>query len=218
MSTTRSFQRARKPNEKAFRQKAILDAAAALFDANGLEGVSLNGVARHVGIAKSNLYRYFESREAIFLAVLVEDWTEWVSSLEVALSRLSSAGDVKTVARVLSQNIAESRRLCALIAALSTVLERNVSEESALGFKRTMLRIGVRFGNALRVALPSLPADAIEPLLRYLHAIVAGLYPIAHPPLAVARALEHPELESFRSDFQKDLEVLLDALLTSLCQ
>jgi AcrR family transcriptional regulator len=218
MTTAPSFQRARTPDEKAHRQRAILEAAAALFDSEGLNGVSLNAVARRAGIAKSNLYRYFESREAMFLALLVEDETAWVASLEESLSRLPHKSDVKAVARALAQNIVAAPRLCALTAALSSVLERNVSDQSALAFKRSVLRVGLRIGNSLRAALPAFPAEGVGPLLRYLHVIVAGLYPVAHPSPAVARALEHPELASFRSDFRKDLENLLVAVLASLCE
>jgi AcrR family transcriptional regulator len=152
MTTAPFFQRARTPDEKAHRQRAILEAAAALFDSEGLNGVSLNAVARRAGIAKSNLYRYFESREAMFLALLVEDETAWVASLEESLSRLPHQSDVQAVARALAQNIVAAPRLCALTAALSSVLERNVSDQSALAFKRSVLRVGLRIGNSLRGA------------------------------------------------------------------
>ena len=45
VSSHPTFQRARKPDEKAHRQRAILAAAAALFEAEGLAGVTLNGTA-----------------------------------------------------------------------------------------------------------------------------------------------------------------------------
>src|SRR5215471_18620054 len=100
MSVSPSFQRARKPDERAHREKAILAAAAALFDAEGLEGVTLNAVARRAGIAKSNLYRYFESREAILLALLTEDQAANVASVEEGLARLTGSIDARAVARV----------------------------------------------------------------------------------------------------------------------
>jgi AcrR family transcriptional regulator len=217
MTSTPSFQRARKPDEKAHRRKAILGAAADLFDTEGLDGVSLNAVARRVGIAKSNLYRYFETREAIFLALLNEDITECVAAVEERLARLSGEIDACLVARVLAETIVASPRFCALEAAVSTVLEQNISEELAAHYKRSVLRVGVRLGNALRAALPSLPASAVGPLLRYMHAAIAGLYPLANPAPAAARALRDAQLAVLRSDFAEDLEGMLAAVLTWLC-
>src|SRR5262245_35019788 len=105
MSSAPSFHRARKPDEKALRQQAILDAAAFLFEAEGLDGVTLNAVARRAGIAKSNVYRYFESREAILLALLNEDQLAWVASLEEGLAGLTGPIDVRTVAHVFAQSV-----------------------------------------------------------------------------------------------------------------
>src|SRR5215471_16125057 len=181
MSSTPSFHRARKPDEKAQRRKAILEAAAELFDTEGLDGVSLNAVARKAGVAKSNVYRYFESREAIFLALLSHDFTECVEALEQALARLRSPADVSSVARVLAQSLVAAPRFCALETAVTTVLERNISDEQAVLHKRNVMRLAIRLGNAVRAALPSLPASAVGPMLRYVHASIAGLYPLAHP-------------------------------------
>ncbi|MCA9688374.1 MAG: TetR family transcriptional regulator, partial [Myxococcales bacterium] len=55
------FQRARSDAQKEQRRAAILQAAAALLDEGSLEAVGLNAIARRAGIAKSNVYRYFES-------------------------------------------------------------------------------------------------------------------------------------------------------------
>jgi AcrR family transcriptional regulator len=216
--STSAFQRARKPDEKAHRQKAILEAAASLFETKGLDAVSLNAVADRAGVVKSNVYRYFESREAIFMSLLLEDLVSWVTAVEETFSQLPPRSDIKTVARALAGTMVAARRLCTLMAALSSVLEQNVSEEGVIGFKRAVLRVAVRFGNVMRSALPSMPASAVGPLLRFTHAIVAGLYPIAHPAPAVARAISQPDLVVFRSDFQKDLERMLGAVLTSLCE
>jgi AcrR family transcriptional regulator len=217
MSRRPSFRRARKPDEKALRRKAILDAAAALFASEGLDGVSLNGVARRAGFTKSNLYRYFESREAIFLALQNDDMAECVAELEQRLSRLAGDANPRTVARVLAQTLVAAPRLCALEAAVTTVFEQNTSEELIANHKRTVLRLGIRLGNALRAALPALPAPALGPLLRYLHVAIAGLHPLAYPSPAAARALQDPELAVLRCDFAVDLESMLSALLTSLC-
>ncbi len=217
MSTVPSFQRARKPDEKAHRERAILEAAASLFDAEGLSGVSLNAVAHRAGTAKSNVYRYFESREAILLALLNEDQTACVAVVEERLAELRGRIDARAVARVFAQAIAAAPRFCVLQTALSTVLEQNISEQGIAAYKRNVLRLGVRLGNAVRAALPSLPQKAIGPFLRYVHAVIAGLYPLANPAPAVARVVLDPEFAIFRSDFAEDMEDMLTALLTSLC-
>ncbi|HEU0222902.1 MAG TPA: helix-turn-helix domain-containing protein, partial [Paracoccaceae bacterium] len=70
------FQRARSPEQKAHRRRAILEAAAALLAEGGIEATTLAAIAERAGLVKSNLYRYFESREEILMWLFVEDLGE----------------------------------------------------------------------------------------------------------------------------------------------
>ena len=49
--------------------------------------ISLRELSDRVGLAKSNVLRYFDSREAIFLEVLDEEFTMWLSDIERLLGR-----------------------------------------------------------------------------------------------------------------------------------
>jgi AcrR family transcriptional regulator len=60
-----TLQRARSDEQREVRRRAILDAAAAMLDEMRWRRVSLNELSRRVGLAKSNVLRYFESREAV---------------------------------------------------------------------------------------------------------------------------------------------------------
>jgi AcrR family transcriptional regulator len=44
--------------------------------------ITLNELSRRVGLAKSNVLRYFESREAVLLELLDSAWQEWLAQLE----------------------------------------------------------------------------------------------------------------------------------------
>ena len=68
MTSSPSFQRARDPEQKEQRRQDLLAAARRLIVAHGVAAVGLSDIAREVGLAKSNLYRYFASREEILLA------------------------------------------------------------------------------------------------------------------------------------------------------
>lgn len=212
------FQRARAPAEKAQRRRQILAACAALLAAGGWEAVSLSAIARGAGIAKSNLYRYFESREDILLELLVEDEDAWVGELEGALAPLAGRGDIDAVARAVAATLAARPATCKLIPLLAGVLEQNVSAAAVLRFKTRLLGVSLRIGNALHVAVPGLPHAQTGALLRYLHALVAGLWPMAHPPAASARLLQRPEFQAMACRFEDDLAHSFAALLAGLLQ
>src|ERR1700727_3624850 len=75
------FQRARSEEQRAIRRQAILDAAAAMLEIMPVSEVTLTELSRRAGLAKSNVLRYFESREAILLELLDRATKLWLSEL-----------------------------------------------------------------------------------------------------------------------------------------
>jgi AcrR family transcriptional regulator len=210
------FKRARQPEQKAQRKLAILDATASLMERGGFDEVSLGAIAREVGLAKSNVYRYFESREQIFLELLIRDESAWVESLELALASLAGSDDADAVGAAVARTIAGHPRLCRLTAVLTTVLERNISKETVIAFKRKAMALSIRIHNAVGTALPSLSRESGFAFQRYVHAVIAGLWPISNPAPVVAEVLDLDEMESFRSDFETDLRGAVTASLRGL--
>lgn len=56
----------------SLRWRAILDAAAAEFAANGYPSTSIQDIARRVGITKASVYHYIDSKEDLLFHVLLE--------------------------------------------------------------------------------------------------------------------------------------------------
>ena len=82
------FQRARSPEAKQQREDAILAAARSLGAKRGIRQITLTDIADAVGMHKSALLRYFETREQIFLRLTAEDWREWSAALRAKLERM----------------------------------------------------------------------------------------------------------------------------------
>ncbi len=82
-------------------ETAILSAAVKLFAEQGFDGVSMRGVAQAAGVSKSNIYHHFDSKEALYLAILrdcaaetaelVENLASGKSSFEERLKEFSKA-------------------------------------------------------------------------------------------------------------------------------
>jgi len=51
-------------------EQAILQAGVKLFSRHGFDGVSMRAVAREAAVSKSNIYHHFESKEALYLAII----------------------------------------------------------------------------------------------------------------------------------------------------
>jgi len=208
--------RARSPEQKEQRRVALLEAAAALFAELDFDRVSLKAIARQAGVCKTNVYRYFESKEAIFFQLLQEDLGEWIAAVERALAPLAGSNDADAVARELARSLADRPRLAALMAVAVTVLERNLTVEAIVEAKREWIEASLRLVNALHAAVPALSVERCRELLLYTHLLLGGLWPAAHPSPALAEALQRPELQEFCVDFDRELEAALRTLLRGL--
>jgi AcrR family transcriptional regulator len=211
-----SFQRARTEEQREERRTDILESAAALLHESGIEGTSLNGIARRAGIAKSGVYNYFESREEIFLHLFLDDFESLVDWAVEALKPLEGSNDPRRIAAVMAQGLGERPRFCELNAALAPVLEQNVSEETVFEFKSAILGQALRLGLAVHDAIPEIEFEPLARAMGPLYALIGGLWPSANPPPAVAAVLARPEFELMRHDFGADLARGIELILRGL--
>ena len=203
--STENFQRARQPQQKNRRRADILRATKEMLDEGGLDELTLNRLARRVGLAKSNLYRYFESREAILLHVFHEDVREWVDVLVGQLGRVRTKSRITRLASLLASATAARPRLCLLNSVVSAVLERNVSVETAIAFKLANFEEVQRLITAMAKAVPELTIEQHGEVIQLFGALVAGFWPDANPSEVMREVLKDPALQGFQNDFEVSL-------------
>ena len=215
-----TFRRARNEEQREIRRQAILRTAEAMLAEMPVAALSLNELSRRVGLAKSNVLRYFETREAVLLELLDEAWRDWLDVLAVELlgEPVGPVGErVELVAAVLARTLAARPMLCELGSASSAVLERNVSVAVAVRFKRATLANTDALGRRVRVVLPELDDRNGQGFAQAAVLVTSSLWPYAQPSAAMQTAYEaEPALASLRPDFAVVLRELLATMLMGL--
>jgi AcrR family transcriptional regulator len=182
---TESFQRARRPEQKEQRREAILTAAADLARHDCVRAVTLSEIARAVGIHKSALLRYFETREQIFLELTGREWGEWREATTAALAAVAP-GDADAVAATLAMSFAGRPLLCDLIPHTALNLERNASVEAVHAYKLISLGAVDAVATALAAPLPGLAEGGRLELVSYVALLAGSMFQIATPPKPLA--------------------------------
>jgi AcrR family transcriptional regulator len=204
------FQRARRPEQVEQRRRTILDTACAMLRERSVADISLRELSERVGLAKSNVLRYFDSREAIFLEVLDQEWGAWLDELE---DSLGSLGEPVEVATAVATSLPRRRLLCELISGMAGVLERNITVDFARVVKRRAEEHEARLAGLVRARVPVLDEGAARHFARVVLILTAGLWPHANPTDAVARVTRElggpPAAEAVR-------EVLTEGLVNQL--
>jgi len=115
-SSTSAKDTHRKSRKGELTAERILDAAEELFADQGYAGSSLRDVATAVGIRSPSLYNHFESKEALYSAVLERGLRPVFSALsDYAVSRTGGGENPRRLVETMMRVMVEHPRLASLI-------------------------------------------------------------------------------------------------------
>jgi AcrR family transcriptional regulator len=201
----------------AARRAAILESARAMLAEKGVTEISLRELSARVGLAKSNVLRYFDSREAIFLELLDEEIRSWLAELEALLGkprpRKSSYANEFRVGTTIADSLADRPLLCELISAMAGVLERNISTSFARDFKVRAMEDIDALARLVSRQLPWLAPESAALFAEGALALAAGMYPFSMPTESVRIAMAEIGMPNPRERFADGLR---DGLVTWL--
>jgi AcrR family transcriptional regulator len=215
-----AFQRARSAEQREARRRTILDTTAAMLDEMPVSEVSLNELSRRAGLAKSNVLRYFESREAILLELLDRAGKQWLAELDEQLSAgIDPDGDARDrgdqFAAIMAGSLASRRVLCDLLSAQASVLEHNVSAEIAARYKRASLGNIAALAALARRHLPELSEDGSFRVMGMASVLAGALWPATRPSASMLAAYEtDPALAAMRLDFAPALRDAVSVIIS----
>ncbi|MFF2073371.1 TetR family transcriptional regulator [Kitasatospora sp. NPDC058162] len=217
------FERARSPEAKRAREDAILAAAARLATANGVREVTASAIADEVGMHKSAMLRYFETREDIFLQLATGAWDEWSTAVCADLEDLRNGpgadgpeGDrtAQQTAAVIAHSLAARPLFCDLLAHTPLNLERNVSFDRVRAFKKRALAAVAEISSTLCTVTP-LRFNQAHSVVATATSMAGAMWQMAAPGTGLRDFYaSEPELAHAIVDVEPQLTDILTALLT----
>jgi AcrR family transcriptional regulator len=218
MTTSGGFQRARSEEQREVRRQAILRVAADMVAEMPVADLSLNELSRRVGLAKSNVLRYFESREAVLLELLDKAWRDWIERLAADLPRKVDADAPVSerypqIASTITASLVDDRLFCELISVSSAVLERNISTEVARRYKLAAIANNTAFAELIHGRLGELSPQGAAYYAAGTLVATTGIWPLAQPSDAMLCVYEDPAMAALRLDFGTALQEMLTTVL-----
>ena len=133
--------RARSNEQKTARREAILNSAGKHLAEVGIEKFSMGVLAKEVGIARTTLYLYFDTREALMLTLYSQHLENWCELME---QTLPGPVDDETFLTTFWQTSRVEPQLILLGSKLGMVIEHNVSMEHLQASKIKLYEIQER--------------------------------------------------------------------------
>jgi len=177
-------------------------------------------IAADTGLAKGTVYRYFQSKEQIFLALLTQDFAQLFNALEQVIEQLPQP--LSEAAEPFAGNylnlLQQSPTLLPLLALLNAVLEQNLPQPQLLAFKQQLAQALDTLGAKLAARYTMLsPANASQ-LLLHSYALTLGLYQSTQLPAAVLAVVQQAGLTQLQRDFATELTTAIRQLWLGAAQ
>lgn len=193
---------------KQQRRSGFITTARQLFSAkHNLPTVA--DIASAAGLAKGTVYRYFHSKEEIFIALLQDDFQALFGALDAHIATLpgDNIAAAKTFARLYCGQIQRRPTLLPLAAMLNAVLEQNLPAPVLRQFKQLLATALDQLGQALANRVTAISATDASRLLLHTYGLTLGLWQALQYPAAVQALLQSaPELSTLQRDFATELE------------
>lgn len=207
------LKRAHHPAQQADRRRHILQTARSLLAEVPYEQLAMARIARQAEIAKGTVYLYFPTKEALFVALISEEFDTCFDALAGLLDTLPAPASAEAVASAFTQAIEARPLLLRLIGLLHVVLEHNIDEEVARRFKLRLRDRIAPIASILERLLPQCaPGDGFRLMLNA-HILSVGWQHAADPAPVIRQVQAEPALSIFAVDFAPQFQTTFAALL-----
>lgn len=212
---SKSWVRARTYEQVESRVDTIRTAARRLLEHNRFDEISLVMIAKEASFTRSNLYRYFATRQEVFLDLLNHDLTAWVDRLGTWLTPGSLT--IEEFAARWIDSLLEEPQMLGLLAILGTKLEAGSSVKALAEFKRQMTVIHRREIDTLMAAFPELTARKAHTLILFRSSLIVGAFPAMQPTPKQIEAMAEARIEfnprEYRDTMVAGVEVFTRSLM-----
>ena len=210
------WERARTEEQKEKRIAEIVAATERLYEKYCFEDITFVLIAEEADFTRSNLYKYFSSKEEIFLEFLRQDIEKWRKNL---VTKFKSDKDyfVTDFVEIWVNTLVKHKRLLELIAILFSFLEKNTTVESLIEFKLSIKNDLEQLIGLICRIFPDLTEQKAADFVYLQFASAVGLYQMTDHSENQLKAMEHPELKDMKIEFspyfKNSVEYILRGLL-----
>ena len=209
------WERARTDEQKEQRIAEIVAATERLYEKYSFEEITFVLIAEEANFTRSNLYKYFTTKEEIFLEFMRNDINIYVKNL----LREFSKKDKYSVDQFVSlwvKVLVKNKRLLNLFGILFSSLEKNCSFEALTEFKLATKKDLVSVVELLCSTFPGFEQEKAKDFFYLQFALAVGLYQMTNHSELQLKVLEQPELREFKIEFEPYYKIAVENLIKGL--
>jgi AcrR family transcriptional regulator len=200
-------------DDKRRRRRDLIETARRLFRERR-EVPPVADIAAATGLAKGTVYRYFETKDEIFVALIEDDFHALFLALDAMLESLPAEPETAApaFACAYAATLGSLDTLLPLASLANGVFERNLRIEAMRGFKSALAEGLVAAGRKLEARFASLAEGGGATLLLDTYALTLGLWQALDYPKPLRAILDEPALRPLDRSFENEIETAVATL------
>lgn len=203
-----NFKRARSKEQKDIRIDQIIDATLKLSETIPFEKITLATIAKELDFTRANLYKYVKSKEEILLEIIVRDEKAWIEDIYNSFD-LNVSYSIDAFADRWAKTLYKHERFIKLISILFSIIEKNVSLDKLVIFKKSIFKELVVVHKIIKHLVPVLSDEQINRFLGMQFYYVIGLYSVINETELQRKAIKKSGIPLQTPDFVEQLKTFI---------
>ncbi len=175
------------------RLNEILNACDALYAQKGFHDITLKDISEKTSFSRPSIYNYFQTKEEIFLGLLLRELKAWISSLkEISFGETKSAKE--ELASKIASTLSNRTTFLKILATNIYEIEENSRLERLAQYKTAYKEAFSVFTNIIEESA-SCTKESPEAVTRLFFPFLSGVYPYAFPTQKQKDAMTAAEFE-----------------------
>ncbi len=196
---------AKSKEDKLKKRNRLIEEAYRQYKKKDFDAIKIADLAKNCQVAKGTVFNYFESKEALFLLLLIKEYGKWYDGLAAKVVDVDAL-DTGTVQRILLQyvsgTVTTNQTLFRLIGLSHSRLEHNVSLRMAEQYRRFLNERITGLSRIMMEKTANMTMVQSIKLMMSLHSIFVGQVQMATLPDVMLKELPMDELEAYEINFE----------------
>ncbi|WP_125709301.1 TetR/AcrR family transcriptional regulator [Companilactobacillus zhongbaensis] len=192
-------------NQKDAKRQSIMDAAIQLFKNQSFSNITMKKIADTAGISKGTIFHYFQTKEDLFMSVLLENYYQFFSNMMLELNeyhRITKDEYIKIMVNQTSTLITKHDVLVRLNTIRGPILEGKANMDETVKKRNQLYSISKKLGQLLSDKTSGLlTQQQFSHILIIQSGIISGLM-----NMASLTRFNHTDLGIDYPDFEINLE------------
>lgn len=210
------FKRARSDEQKQARMDEVKSVTAELYASKPYHEITLSTIGEKLGWTRANVYKYFSSKEEVFLSLAEDARDKYCADILKAFSK-DKGFSREEIAKKWATVANNHRDWAKLGAILVSIVEENVSYEKLKAFKKGYYdQVGIM---SEQVA-PNIhvPKDSFPEFFATIHYHACGLSGVCEQNPLVQQAVRELGIKRPNYNFKKDIQRFVKMCLNEYCE